>query len=204
METNKDWTGDSNSVFKTLGASSHSNVNRQAEDYYATDPMAVKLLLKIEEFSGPVWEPACGGGHMSEVLINAGMKVRSTDLFDRGYGEHGIDFLSIDNTKWNGDIITNPPYRYATEFVYKSLQIIPDGFKVAMFLKVQFLEGKQRKQLFVNHPPKVVHVSSSRLLCAKDGVFNKQVGVISSSAVAYAWFVWVKGYRGETSLRWFN
>ena len=34
----KDWTGNSNSIYKTLGASNHTDKERQNEDYYATDP----------------------------------------------------------------------------------------------------------------------------------------------------------------------
>jgi hypothetical protein len=69
-----------------------------------------------------------------------------------------------------------------------------------MFLKLQFLEGKSRKAFFMEHPPKTVYVSSSRLICAMNGDFS----TISSSAVAYAWFVWQKGFSGEPVIRWIN
>ena len=39
--SNKDWTGNKNSIFKTLGASNHTEKERQNEDYYATDPEAI-------------------------------------------------------------------------------------------------------------------------------------------------------------------
>jgi len=149
----KDWTGDKNSVFKTLGASNHTEELRQNEDYYATDPKAGKLLLELEKFNKNIWEPACGEGHLSKVFEQAGYNVRSSDLINRNFGEGNIDFLSIDNVFFDGDIITNPPYIYAKEFIEKSLQIIPEGNKVVMFLKVQFLEGKARKELFKNSPP---------------------------------------------------
>ena len=131
-----------------------------------------------------------------------GYNVRSSDLVDR-CGNEIFDFLSVENQEWNGDIITNPPYKYAKEFIYKALQIIPEGKKVAMFLKVQFLEGKERKKLFLNYPPKYIYVSSSRILCAKNAEFErmKQGG---GSAVAYAWYVWEKGYKGNTILKWIN
>ena len=199
----KDWTGDRRSIYKMLGASNHTKKERQNEDYYATDPKAAKLLLGLEDFSSDIWECACGEGHLSKVFQDAGYNVRSTDLIDRGFGETGVDFLSIDNIHWNGDIVTNPPYKYAQEFVEKSLTIIPDGKKVAMFLKIQFLEGKGRKNLFLSHPPKTVYVSSSRLLCAKNAEFKKMIEG-GGSAVAYAWYVWEKGYKGETVLKWFN
>lgn len=195
----KDWIGNKKSTFVTIGASSHSDNERQREDYYATEPKAVEELLKIETFCGSILEPACGEGHISEVLKRNGYHVVSRDLVDRGYGDVA-DFLSVDNTLWNGDVITNPPYRYAQEFVEKALQIVPNGRKIAMFLRLQFLEGKKRKELFIQTPPKTIWVSSSRLRCAINGDFA-QAG---SSATAYAWFVWEKGYCGSTTVRWFN
>lgn len=195
----KDWVGNKNSVFRTLGASNHSLGEREENDYYATEPKATEWLLKLETFNGPILEPSCGEGHISEVLIRGGYHVVSRDLVDRGYGDVA-DFLSDDNTEWNGDIITNPPYKYAQEFVEKALQIIPDGCKVAMFLKVQYLEGKRRRKMFDIMPPKRIWVSSSRLKCAINGDFDK----ISGSATSYAWFVWEKGFRGDTIIKWFN
>lgn len=199
----KDWTGNKNSIYKTLGATNHTNEERQGEDYYATDPKAAELLLQLEKFSENIWECACGEGHLSKVFEKAGYKVKSTDLIDRGFGETGYDFLKEENTNWDGDIITNPPYKFAQEFIQKSLDIIPDGKKVAMFLKVQFLEGKGRKHMFIANPPKTVYVSSSRLLCAKNAEFDKMIAN-GGSAVAYAWYVWEKGFKGTTELKWFN
>lgn len=197
----KDWVGGNAAVFKTLGASNHKNEgDRQREDYYATEPAATEWLCKIEDFGGPILEPSCGEGHISKVLLKHGYEVESRDLVDRGYGCGGVDFLSIDNLSWDGDIITNPPYKYAKEFVEKALQIIPEGHKVAMFLKLTFLEGKARKPLFRAAPPARVWVSSSRLKCAPNGDFS----TMKSSAAAYAWFVWEKGYNGDTIVKWFN
>lgn len=198
----KDWIGNYNSIFKTLGASSHTDKERQAEDYYATDPMAAELLLREETFSHDIWEPACGEKHLSDVFERHGYNVRSSDLIDR-CGNEVFDFLSIENHSWLGDIITNPPYRYATEFIYKSLSIIGNGSKTAMFLKLQFMEGKERKHLFTNFPPKTIYVSSSRILCAKNGDFDG-MRAAGGSAVAYAWYVWEKGFRGNTIVKWIN
>ena len=205
MENNKDWTGNKNSIYKTLGASNHTDEIREVDDYYATEPKAVELLLELEDFTTkPIWECACGVGHLSEKMIEKGLDVTSSDLIFRNYAKAELkDFLSAENKEWNGHIITNPPYKFATEFINKSLLIVPDGCKVAMFLKVQFLEGKARKKLFKMYPPKKVYVSSSRLLCAKNGDFEKMIAG-GGSAVAYAWYVWEKGYQGQTILEWFN
>ena len=195
----KDWKGNKASVFKTLGASNHCDHERQREDCYATEPKAAEWLCRLETFSKRILEPSCGEGHLSKVLSANGYDVTSRDLIDRGYGDVA-DFLSIDNTEWNGDIVTNPPYRYAQEFVEKALSIIPDGRKVAMFLKLTFLEGKARKRLFEVFPPCRIWVSSSRLKCALNGDFE----AMGSSAAAYAWFIWEKGYKGDTIIKWFN
>ena len=92
----KDWVGGSAAVFKTLGASNHTDAERQREDYYATEPRATEWLCKLERFEGRILEPSCGEGHMSRVLEAAGYEVVSRDLVDRGYGEVA-DFLAIDN-----------------------------------------------------------------------------------------------------------
>ena len=198
----KDWIGNKNSIYKTLGASSHTDKEREKNDFYATEPYAADLLCEVEKFKGGIWECACGTGELSKRFEELGYRVHSTDLIDRGYGVGGIDFL-IQQDKYNGNIITNPPYKYAQEFIEKALSLVTEGKKVCMFLKVQFLEGKKRKVLFTKYPPKTVYVSSSRLLCAKNGDFE---GMIKGggSAVAYAWFVWEKGYQGETILKWIN
>ena len=94
---------------------------------------------------------------MSRVLEAAGCEVVSRDLVDRGYGEVA-DFLAIDNLEWDGNIVTNPPYKYAQEFVEKALSIIPEGKKVAMFLKLTFLEGKARRSLFRSAPYKTTRL----------------------------------------------
>lgn len=195
----KDWKGNKKSVFATLGASNHTKEERQKEDYYATDPIVAEWLCKLETFNKDIWECACGEKHLAKVFEEKGYNVRSSDIIQRCEGVEEYDFLSLDNVEWNGDIITNPPYAIAEDFVYKALQIIPTGNKVAMFLRLQFLESKNRKALFKNFPPKV-YVASSRISCAKNGDFEKY----SSGAVSYAWFVWEKGYKGDIILKHFN
>lgn len=198
----KDWVGNSNSIYKTLGASNHTDKEREANDFYATEPRAAELLLELEDFDKNIWECACGKGDLSKVFVEHGYNVKSTDLIDRGYGEGNVDFLQCTDT-WDGDIITNPPYKNGCQFIEHAIELIPDGHKVAMFLKVQFLEGKARGELFKKYPPKVVYVSRSRLLCAKNGDFEA-MRANGGSAVAYAWYIWEKGYKGETVLKWFN
>lgn len=190
------------SVFLQLGASNHTDSVRADGDYYATDPAAVEMLLDIEQFDRNILEPCCGEGHISKVLVDRGFNVTSRDLIDRGYGEVGKDFLDYGET-FDGDIITNPPYSLACEFVEKAMETVTDGHKVAMLLKIQFLESKKRRILLEKYKPKTVWVSSSRIVCARNGDFSK-TNRSNCSAQAYAWFVWEKGYIGDTLLKWFN
>lgn len=150
-----DWTGDKNSVYKIIGSSQHSNQERVEHDFYATDPATIDALVKHEHLPMQVLEPACGSGHLSERLISLGHEVKSYDLVDRGYG--GVmDFFEMEQPPFVGDfaIVTNPPYKYATEFVLHALELVPDGSLVCMFLKTTFAEGKRRyTEIFCNYPP---------------------------------------------------
>ena len=196
----KDWTGNFNSVYKTLGASNHTEEERENDDYYATDPESINILLSVEKFDNKIWEPASGEGHMSKRLKDLGYDVWSTDLIDRGYCDKQLDFLVCED-RFDGDIITNPPYKYAQEFVEKGIELTKN--KMALFLKIQFLEGKARRKLYDKYPPHTVYVSSSRILCAKNGEFD-YMRAHGGSAVAYAWFVWYKNFKGNTTLKWVN
>lgn len=192
----KDWTGNYHSVCGCLGAHNECKEDREENDFYATQPIAAEWLIKLENLDNNIWECACGQGHLGKVFEEHGYNVLATDLIDRGYGQGGVDFLKSDGL-FIGDIVTNPPYKYAQEFIEHALSLIPDGYKVCMFLKVQFLEGKARRKLYTNCPPRTVYISSSRIQCGRNGDFK-------GSMVAYAWYVWEKGYKGDTVLKWFN
>lgn len=201
---NKDWTGNKASTFVTLGASNHSLKDREVNDYYATDPKALEIFLeKLKEdgieLHNNIWECACGEGHLSKVLEKEKYTVWSTDLIDRGYGESDVNFLTcLPGGKWNGDILTNPPYKYGKEFVGRALDLIEDGYYTIMFLKIQFLEGKDRRKLFNKFPPKYVYINSARQTCYINGDMSKKM----SSATCYCWFIWEKGFYGEPIIRW--
>ena len=140
------------------------------------------------------------GGHISEALKAHGYEVISADIITRDYDgqDYTADFLH-DPIAWGGDIITNPPYKYAAEFVEHALMMIEDGHKVAMFLKLTFLEGEKRRALFQQYPPRKIYVFTKRINCALNGD-EKQFN--QSSAVCYAWFVWEKGIKTKPVIEW--
>ncbi|EAF5463421.1 class I SAM-dependent methyltransferase [Listeria monocytogenes] len=172
---------------------------REDNDYYATPPESTLALLEKEIFEGTILEPCCGEGHISEVLKRSGHNVISNDLINRGYGESFKDFLQEDFQKVD-NIVTNPPFKFAKEFIEKSLEIAEK--KVAMFCKIQLLEGVQRKQLFEETPLKAVYVFSKRQNPLRNGNALDENGKKWSSTMCFAWFVWERGYQGEPAVRW--
>ena len=203
INMNKDWNGNSKSTFVTLGASNHVEHDRAEYDYYSTDPHALEIFLdKLKEdnieLHKNIWEPACGELHLSKVLQNRGYNVFSSDLVYRG-GEMKVqDFLTYNQANLGVDILTNPPYNKSQSFVEKALEVVKDGQYVIMFLKIQFLEGKERRKLFDKFPPKYVYVNSARQICYLNGDMSKKM----SSATCYCWYVWEKGWKGEPIIRW--
>jgi len=165
-------------------------------DFYPTPKWATYALIDNEKFTGDIWECACGDGEMSEVLEKTGNNVISSDLYDRGYGEIGHDFLETNRKILN--VITNPPFHSAEGFVTSGLRSVENKF--SLLLRLAFLEGAKRaNNIFHVCPPSRVWVFSERITFYPRGA--KRAG---SGTTAYAWFVWDKSHSGPTELRWFK
>jgi hypothetical protein len=101
-------------------------------------------------------------------------------------------------SKYKSDnIVTNPPYKYALEFVIEAKR--KSRRKIAMFLKTVFLESDKRKMMFqdINYPLKKIYQFSKRVSLYKNGEKMKNSGMI-----AYAWYVWEKDYKGLPTIEW--
>jgi hypothetical protein len=179
----------------SIVGSSRNNGEREKDDFYPTPKYAVEELLKREVFYGNIWECACGEGDISEVLKEKGYNVYSSDLIDRGYGDGGIDFLEQEQLFSN--IITNPPYKNALEFVLASKRQSTN--KIAMFLKTVFLESEKRKEMFndKDYGLKTMYQFSKRLTLSQ-----KKNNIKKGGMIAYAWYVWEKGYCGKPTIEW--
>jgi hypothetical protein len=140
--------------------------------------------------------------------MNHGYAVKATDLYNYGYiftSGPEYDFLEYDVKGSFGypngypAIITNPPYNLAEEFVWKSLEVTKGlNGKVALLLRLSFLEGQRRQAMFKETPLKKVHVFSKRITFVRPGDEGKNY----SGMMAYAWFVWDWTYEGEPTLGW--
>jgi hypothetical protein len=163
-------------------------------DFFSTPRWATYALIDNEKFSGEIWECACGDGTMSKVLEETGCAVLSSDLYDRGYGEVGLDFLT--STRRADNIVTNPPYNCAEGFVASGAKHARRKF--ALLLRLAFLEGANRaRTIFSECPPSRVWVFSERITFYPAGAKVKGTGT-----TAYAWFVWDKDAPGRTELKW--
>jgi hypothetical protein len=202
------------SVVKTLGASNLTEDERETNDYYATHPDDLRAFLAALErdkvsLSHRIWEPAAGERHLSKVLEKRGHEVFSSDLIIRTEGVTQHDFISplfmspevrkqLDHPKrWNGDILTNPPYAYMSEFVEMGLQRLHSGSKMLLLLPSRYLEGLARyDEIYSKNPPKYIYQYSYRIDIGKGGEFG------GGNAVSYCWIIWEKGFEGDPRFRW--
>lgn len=171
------------------------NIDLGSEEFYPTPQWATAALISYEEFTSDIWEPACGDGAMSEVLKKTDCKIYSSDLYDRGYGDGGIDFLR--SNKHATNIVTNPPYALAAQFVHHGLK--QSKAKLALLLRLAFLESRSRYQeIFSKSPPARVYVFTERITFYPKGAERKGTGT-----TAYCWMVWDKSIQStETQLCW--
>ena len=193
--------GTEKTIIKRLGGGQIAGGNpvrgRVENDFYATPPIAVEKLLEKEKFKGNILEPACGMGHISEVLKKYYPEVISFDIVDRGYGEQQ-DFFTF--TKNVDNIITNPPFSLFEEFADHSLTLARN--KVCLFGKLQALEG-QKRSLFLEHSPlRTVYVFRKRVNPMRNGEDRDENGKKWASTIAFAWYVWEIWYDGEPRIRW--
>lgn len=183
--------------------------NRIENDFYATDPKAVEMLLNDlpkNYFYGNMLEPCVGQGHIANTMLkyNPDLKITAIDIVDRGYPNTIIaDFLKLNPLCAYNCIVTNPPYSLATEFVEKGMEYLVTGGVMAMFLKLQFLEGQKRKRIFDKYPPKYIYVFRNRMATWNNGQpKDPKTGKKWATTMCHAWFVWEKDSTSEPIVRW--
>lgn len=168
-------------------------------DFSPTPPWATRALIervlrhaereKVCKYQ-TAWEPACGEGHMAEVLREYFPKVVATDIDPkRGYADHVGDFLDPRNVlvpaaDW---IITNPPFGdNVLPFMKRALDLAGTG--VAMFLQLRYLEGVERyEELYRDWPPTIVAPFVERV-----PLLMGQYDPKASTTTAFMWLVWLK------------
>jgi len=187
------------SVFKNIGASSHSSYEREKNDYYSTDESAITLLHNhgLLDKDQPYWETAVGGGRLAKELKRLGYNVvKETDKYDRGYGDSGVDFFRVHEV-FEGNTITNPPYSYINDWILHSLKVTSN--KVYIFCRIQTIETIGRyKKIFKDDPPVYICPFVKRIQCYRNDDLS-----LNGSAVCYSWFIWDNQDNSkETKVKW--
>ncbi|MEX2630009.1 MAG: SAM-dependent DNA methyltransferase [Tistlia sp.] len=179
-------------------------LSAESLEFFPTPPWPVRALLRYvaPEIGGSlVWEPACGRGDMVRALREGGCEVVGTDVHDYGAGFQVADFLWPGSEKALGLapdwIVTNPPFKPAEAFIRKGLSIARRG--VAVFVRLQFLEGQDRQRdLFGPLPPSTIALFSERV-----NIAYGRLDRTASQATAYCWIVWERGARvSAPTFRW--
>lgn len=207
---------DKNALMKMNSASNHSKSERAEHDFYATPTRMVGELCKHEWFSPQLWEPCVGMGHISNYFEDKGKPVLKSDIVQLIDDVHIQDIFAVTGNeypewlepyhtgqnKFTLNIITNPPYNMGTEFYDKACSLLAHGYKLAIFVKIQFLETQKRYELFKKYPPKKVLICVNRVHCGKDGIFNNDDA--SGGAACYCWLIYEAGYEGPCTIDWIN
>lgn len=189
-------------VFRQLGT--HSKEEREKNDFYATDPNAVKdLIVMLDKYNiaipKEIVETSVGAGHIAKEFEKIGCNVTGYDIVDRGYPNTIIrDYLTVDKLPDGCMVIENPPFKRNVEFLKHSLSLIKEGQYICTFQKIQFLESQDRKPFFEENPPKYVFVFSKRTNTYRNGDMSKY----KSSAMCFCWFIFQKGYKGDAIIKW--
>jgi hypothetical protein len=177
---------------------------RAANDFYETRDCDTRALLLAEQFEGSIWEPAAGRGAIARVLddfyegrnyVSASDKFRYPDPVFGPIRE--LDFLSPTGAHEGmcDNVITNPPFSHAQEFAERALFVARR--KVALLLRLNFLEGRRRRPFFQQHPPTRVLIFSNRIGFVKNGIRH------DAGMMPHMWCCWNKDYcEGDTRIAW--
>jgi len=176
-------------------AQRHPHAER-GHDLYETPAVAVEALLRVLALpSGAIWEPACGRGAIANVLRAHGHRVVCTDLIDYGADStaiYGVDFLKT--TEVPADvacILTNPPFKLINKFIDHALRLCPN---VIMLARLALLESERRSSVLEGSGLRRIFIFRKRLpMMHRHGWSGRK----ASSGMAFAWFVWERGYRGQ-------
>ena len=170
----------------------HPLVER-GHDCYQTPPVAVEALLKVEPLPYQIWEPAAGRGAIVKVLREAGHKVIASDILHYDFElDFEADFLDQVRSPIGTELIlSNPPFKLATEFVDHALELCP---RVVMLCRLAFLESGRRYRILDTGTLAAVHVFKRRL------PMMHREGWTGPRAMPFAWFVWDRNHVGPATV----
>jgi len=188
-----DMSEEFNKIKKSKCFSAVNRGQRNKSDFYQTPYSMTEQLLECEQFDGNILEPSCGQGAISSVLKKHNYRVIENDI------SNGHNFL-----KWTPDmdidnVVTNPPFSLALEFIRKSKELYSG--KIAMLLPLSYLHGQNRyEQKIFNELARVYVFTRYPLLTSK----ISDDGTYQTGMMVYSWYIFSKGYEGRPEIHWIN
>jgi len=181
------------------------DVSKNYSDLYNTPKEAVEALMdycghKFDPNKHTFFEPCNGKGNISKVLEDYGIFMTTNELFkEHGKSDYNEDFLNPNKdvaNKWEFDIIvSNPPYKIATEFVNEGFNYAKEQYHL---LRINFLEGQKRYETLMSKGHlKNIYLFTKRISCSK-GVEEEP----QANAVCYCWYHFDREYNGLPTLHW--
>ena len=149
-------------------------------DFVPTPRSVTEALLRHEIFCGKIFEPCCGDGAISKVLTESGYDVSSSDLFDYGFGEVGVDMFT--GLERHDNIITNPPFSQQQKVKKHLLDITERKLVLLWYAKnigneLETPSGKWLKNIYI---------------------FRKPIEWVGANiGYKFAWYVWDKSHNGK-------
>jgi hypothetical protein len=179
--------------------------DRDKHDWYVEPFECSAALFAIETFRGTIWDPACGMGRIVLEAQKAGLNAIGTDIVRRSdVCEHQCDFLRKRPDIKFSNIVSNPPFGKAEEFVQKSLSLVKPGGKVAMLLPLVWMAGFSTKRHWLPISPlRRVFPISPRPSMPPGAVIvaGERAG---NGTKDFAWFLWENGYSGKPEIVFLN
>lgn len=178
---------------------------RDPHDWYVEPPECSAALFAMSDFSGVVWDPACGMGRIVESARGAGLQAVGTDIVRRGeICEREFDFLDEDVELGFSHIVSNPPFKHSEEFVRRAIDLVPHGGKVAMLLPLVWLTGFSSKRDWLPESPLKTLFPISPRPSMPPGAVVISGQTVGNGTKDFAWFVWERGHTGGCAVEFMN
>jgi hypothetical protein len=174
---------------------------RDANDWYVEPAWCSERLFEAEPFERMVFDPACGIGTIVHSARRAGLTGMGSDIIERVSDFPVADFLERDFMPPVRNIVSNPPFGIALEFVRKALEVASG--KVAMLLPANWVQGDKRARWLATTPLKRVWFLAPRPSMPPGAVLAAGMRP-GNGTTDYAWFVWERGHVGAPTIGWLH
>ena len=178
--------------------------DRNVRDCYLTPISMIRQFLDIEKFDKDKTFLECCSNkekHLEKVLNEYNYKNVDSNVYE----DDGIDFL-----KWNENnkydyIVSNTPYKNANDFIRKCMKVCNEKF--ALLYPLDYCNGIGRFNNVYNNElgfklsKMYVYVRKSFLT---EKFIDGKGEYYKTGMSCYAWFMFEKGYEGETQMKWIN